>query len=171
MRCEKCGFESEENKLVDEEKYLCSICSQFAPSKEKLQEYLSEKIDTIHLDSFRKFGKTNLHGMKEKAAQGKVMSRAALGYKIVNKELVIDEEKKLLVQQLFLEFLNSDLSLNALSIKYKVSINGLKKVLRNFTYLGKTKFQGMVMQGNHQAIISSELFNKVQNKLENLGIK
>jgi hypothetical protein len=169
--CSKCGYESEENKLIEEEKYLCSICNQFAPSKEKLNDYLSEKIDYKHLESFRKFSGKNLHGMKEKASQGKIMSRPALGYKLVNKELVIDEEKKLMVQQVFLDFLNSDSSLSALSLKYNISINGLKKVLRNFTYLGKTKFAGQILQGNHQAIISSELFNKVQSKLESLGIR
>lgn len=171
MRCEKCGFESEENKSIEEEKYLCSICSQFAPDKERMNDYLSDKIDWKHLESFRKFGRKNISGMKQKASQGNVMSRPALGYKLENKHLVIDEEKKLLVQQLFMEFLNTETSLNTLAKKYSLSINGLKKVLRNFTYIGKIKFAGQITSGNHQPIISSELFNKVQSKLESLGIK
>ena len=171
MKCEKCGFESEDNKLVSEEKYLCSICSQFAPDKEKMQDYFSDKIDWKHLESFRKYGKSNISGMKSKASQGKLMSRPALGYKIENKQLVVDEAKKLVIQNLFMDFLNNDASLTQLAVKYQLSINGLKKVLRNFTYLGKIKFAGQIVQGNHSAIISSEVFNKVQTKLESLGIK
>jgi hypothetical protein len=34
------------------------------------------------------------------------MSRAPFGYKIENKELIVDEEKKLIVPQIFFDFLN-----------------------------------------------------------------
>ncbi|MCX6748791.1 MAG: recombinase family protein [Candidatus Pacearchaeota archaeon] len=164
MKCEKCGYESEENKKF-REAYLCQVCRQFAPS-ENLQDYLNEKVDSKALESFRRFSKANISGMKEKFKQGNIMSRAAYGYKIVNKELVPDEEKKILVQGIFQDFLNQDASLNALAKKYGFSVNGLKKILKNFTYLGKVKFSGGILQGKHQPIISSELFNKVQNKLE-----
>ena len=170
-KCEKCGFESEDNRLVDEEKYLCSICNQFSPSQEKLQDYFQEKIDWKHLESFRKFQKRTTSGMELKAKQGLVVSRAAFGYKLDNKNLIPDEEKKLIIQDIFLTFLNSNTSLNQLAKKYDFSLNGLKKVLRNFTYIGKVKFAGQILQGNHQPLVSSKVFNKVQNKLENLGIK
>jgi len=58
-----------------------------------------------------------------------------------------------------------------LAQKYKFSVNGLKKVLTNQTYLGKIKFDGQTYQGSHQCLVSSTLFNHVQNKLEKLGIK
>src|SRR3989344_7176684 len=172
--CEKCSYESEENKsikLEDKEIYLCSICKQFAPSN-NLQEYLQEKIDWKVLESFRKFqDRTKLKiGMQEKAKQGKIMSRAPHGYKLVNKELVLDEEKKLIVEEIFRTFLEQDISLNQLAKKFNLSVNGLKKILRNFTYMGKTKFAGQISQGKHQPLISSELFNKVQTKLEKLNI-
>ncbi len=165
MKCEKCGFDSEDNKKF-RDIFLCSICRQFAPS-DNLKEYLAEKIDFKQLESFRKYSKANISGMREKFNQGNIMSRAAFGYKIVNKELVADEEKKLLVQLIFQEFLNQNSSLNSLAKKYGFSVNGIKKILKNFTYLGKVKFSNNIIQGKHQPIISSELFNKVQNKLEN----
>ena len=37
--------------------------------------------------------------------------------------------------------------------------------------LGKIKFNGQVHEGNHKSLVSSTLFNHVQNKLENLKIK
>jgi len=75
-------------------------------------------------------------------------------------------EDSYLVQELFQEFLNTKTSLTQLAKKYNLSVNGLKKVLTNQTYLGKIKFDGQIHQGNHQALISSTLFNHVQNKLK-----
>jgi hypothetical protein len=175
MKCEKCDFESEQNKkLPGTDIILCSICSHFCPSpdSEKFPEYISEKTDWKSLESFRKFQEQdkNLSGMKKKASQGKIMSRAAFGYKIENKELLPNDEKRLIVQEIFHTFLNTDISLNQLAKKHGFSVNGLKKILKNFTYIGKVKFSGQIMQGKHEPIISPELFNKVQNKLESLGI-
>jgi len=99
------------------------------------------------------------------------MSRAPFGYKIINKDLIPDQEKKLIMQNLFLEFLNENKTLTSLSKKYNFSVNGIKKILRNFTYIGKVKFKGQISQGKHEAIISPEIFNKTQSKLEKLGIK
>ena len=38
-------------------------------------------------------------------------------------------------------------------------------------YIGKIKFNNQIFEGGHQPIISSTLFNHVQDKLERLGIK
>ncbi len=108
--------------------------------------------------------------MIKKAREGKVMSRAPFGYKLEKKQLIPDEEKKLIVERIFLDFLNEKISLTKLAERHGFSVNGLKKILRNFTYIGKVKFDGQILQGKHEAIISPELFNKVQSKLESLGI-
>ena len=98
-RCEKCGYESEDNKeikLDDKEIFLCSICSKFSPDNEHLKSYLQEKTDWKALESFRKFyknGNRNVIGMGEKAKQGQIVSRAAFGYKLVNKDLLPDEDR------------------------------------------------------------------------------
>jgi hypothetical protein len=167
MKCDKCGYESEDNKEI-KGIYLCSICSKFAPEDEKLSSYLQEKLDWKNLESFRKYENKNLSGMKNKAREGKIMNRAPFGYKIINKELIPDEEKKLIAEEIFRDFLEKDMNLNQLAKKFKFSLNGIKKILKNFTYIGKIKFKGQITQGRHPQIISSELFNKVQNKLENL---
>ena len=69
------------------------------------------------------------------------------------------------------EFLNENISLAQLAKKHNFSINGLKKILRNFTYIGKIKFNNQIYEGSHTPLISSTLFNHVQNKLEQLKIK
>ena len=108
--------------------------------------------------------------MIKKASQGKLMSRAPFGYKIVDGKLIPAENFKE-VEEIFEEFLTSDTSLRQLAAKHHLSVNGLKKILKNFTYIGKIKFNNEIHEGRHQPIISSILFNHVQNKLERLGIK
>jgi len=173
MKCVKCTHESEKNK----EKFgmvLCSICNHFAPDDEEdFKEYTKEKIDKEILETFRNSvsaGERQKKGMIKKAIKGKLMSRAPFGYKIENKKLIPAEYYKE-VEEIFEVFLNEKISLRKLAEKHKFSVNGLKKVLTNFTYIGKIKFDSQIYEGNHEPIISSTLFNHVQNKLERLGIK
>ena len=102
--------------------------------------------------------------MKAKFQRGGLITRAPLGYKIINKEL-FPAENSYIVQEIYQEFLNNNISLTQLAKKYGLSVNGLKKVLTNETYLGKVKFGGDVLQGKHTALISQELFDKVGEKL------
>jgi len=104
-------------------------------------------------------------GMVKKASSGKSMSRAPFGYNILEGKLVPAQNYKE-VEEIFEEFLNTNISLRSLASKHNLSINGLKKILKNFTYLGKIKFNNQIFEGSHQPIISSTLFNHVQSKLE-----
>ncbi len=174
MKCAKCGYESEKN-IKKFGAYLCEICNCFSPDNiEEFKEYINEKIPSEYLESFRKFfkpkGEPQKKGMLQKASDGKIVTRAPFGYKIENKKLVPSENADE-VREIFEEFLNSNLSLRKLASKHSLSVNGLKKILRNFTYIGKIKFNGQIYDGAHEPIISSTLFNHVQNKLDKLGIK
>lgn len=113
-------------------------------------------------------GQSQKQGMVNKASQGKVMSRAAFGYKIINNKLVKDQESARKVQEIFYDFLNNEISLNKLSQKHGFSVNGIKKILRNFTYIGKIKFDNQIHEGKHEQIISSTDFNHVQDKLDKM---
>ena len=109
-------------------------------------------------------------GMIKKDAKGNPMSRPAIGYKFSNEEMVPAENFKE-VEEIFEEFLQKDMNLTKLAKKHNFSVNGMKKILRNFTYIGKIKFNGQIHEGKHQSLISSTLFNKVQDKLERLKRK
>lgn len=173
-KCEKCGFEKEELK----EKQgicFCDICFLFAPENlEKLSVYSKEKVSKDEIASFRKnaqrLGLRQKLAMIKKAKAGIPMSRAPFGYKIKSRDLVPAEYQRE-VEEIFTEFLNTAISLNRLSKKHSLSVNGLKKILTNFTYVGKIKFNGEIYEGHHEPIISTTLFNHVQNKIERLGIK
>jgi hypothetical protein len=168
-KCEKCSYEGEEVSSFKDIN-LCSVCRKFAPyDSEKFKKYLNEKINWRELESFRKFMTSkNFQGMKKKAKLGRVMNRAPFGYKIEDKKLIPDPEKMLKVEKIFRTFLNNEISLNQLSKRFGFSVNGIKKILKNFTYIGKVKFDGEILPGNHKPLISQELFNKVQSKLDKI---
>lgn len=173
MKCQKCGYPSEDNRVRDEV-VLCKICFHLAPvEKEIFNEYINDKIDPSSLESFRKYfkpGEKQKKGMVKKAIRGNPMSRAPFGYNIVQGKLVPAQNFRE-VEEIFEEFLQGDLSLRKIAEKHDFSVNGLKKILRNFSYIGKIKFNNQVFEGEHKPIISSTLFNHVQNKLEKQGIK
>ena len=102
--------------------------------------------------------------MLEKSRQGLFRARPPFGYKVVHGQLVPSEDAEN-VRLIFKEFAEGR-SLNQIAKTYGLSVNGIKKILRNFTYLGKIKFDNQISQGYHPPIISSELFNRVQSKLE-----
>jgi len=157
---------------------------------EKLKEWnvdfisLQDKIETTSasgklmfhiISAFAEFernvtGDRTKFSMDKQARDGNHVTRSPWGYKLENKKL-IPGEHSYQVQEVFQDFLNQSISLTKLAKKYGFSVNGLKKILKNQTYLGKVKFDGQIHQGLHQALISSTLFNQVQNKLERLRKK
>lgn len=167
--CFKCGYHGEKNTNI-RDKLLCEICAKFAPGDgSKFNQYISEKAYWKNLKPFRNYatcaGDRQKNGMIEKAKVGNLMSRSPFGYKISNKNLIPAENFRE-VEEIFEEFLNTNISLRQLSKKHNLSVNGLKKVLKNFTYIGKIKFDGQIHEGKHKPIVSSTLFNHVQNKLD-----
>jgi DNA invertase Pin-like site-specific DNA recombinase len=125
------------------------------------------------IEKFKLHNKAKKQGMKKKASQGKLMSRAPFGYIIQEGNLVPAPYYKE-VEEIFESFLDrvpKEMSLRQLAKPHSLSVNGLKKVLRNFTYIGKIKFDNEIHTGNHKPLISSTLFNRVQDKLEKMGIK
>jgi len=128
-------------------------------------ESLKKEIDILKKQAFSSRGEQQKKGMMKKASSGSVMSRIPFGYRMENKALV-PAENFMKVEEIFQEFLNQKISLRKLSKKHNLSVNGLKKILNNFTYIGKVKFNGQIYAGNHKPLISSTLFNHVQDKLE-----
>lgn len=122
------------------------------------------------LEIFKFINITRKNSMSKKASQGNLMSRAPFGYNIEEGKLVPAQNFRE-IEEIFEDFLNNNISLRTLAEKHNLSVNGLKKILKNFTYIGKIKFNNQIHEGTHQPIVSSTLFNHVQNKLERLGIK
>ncbi len=117
-------------------------------------------------------GESQKKGMIKKFSEGKHMSRAPFGYDWdLRDKILIPAKNSREVEELFEEFLKEDSNLSILAQKHKLSVNGLKKILRNFAYVGKVKFDGQIHEGKHKPLVSTILFNHVQDKLEKLKRK
>jgi hypothetical protein len=174
-KCEKCGFvdETQEELVLSPNFTLCKICNNYLPSTEKeIPNYITEKIDWKILETFRKsnrsISKKTLQGMEKNISDGKVVSRAPFGYKILNKQLVVDPEKSEHLKSIFKEFLESQISLTQLAKKYNLTTSGIKKILMNSTYIGKIKFADLEAEGSHLPLIDQQTFEKVQQKILNI---
>ncbi|HYD02687.1 MAG TPA: recombinase family protein [Alphaproteobacteria bacterium] len=173
MNCSKCGYNGEDVRLYNIDKLdviLCDICKNYAPDNSRLLKiYLNEKIDGIILDTFRKarisIADRTKKGMLDKAISGETISKPPKGYKIINKKLVIDEQNSIIIKAIFNEYLESDNSLSWFAKKYNLTTSGLIKILKNPTYTGMIKIKDNLIKGNHEAIISNELFDNVQKKI------
>ncbi len=107
-------------------------------------------------------------GMERKAKEGGFITKAPCGYKLVNKELIIDRETAEQVKQIYQEFAEKEISLTSLAKAHGFTTSGIKKLLKNTTYLGKVKFAEQESAGKHEALLSEDLFQKVQEKLGSL---
>lgn len=113
-------------------------------------------------------GERTTFGMQRKSKEGGFVNKPPFGYKMVEKNLEFDPENAPLVRQIFEEYLSESLSLNKLARKHGFSVNGLKKILANRSYLGEVKFGREANIGSHKALIDQELFDKVQLRLNKI---
>lgn len=176
FKCAKCGYYSPlgQGLEINQENYcvLCTICNTFAPEySENFKRYIEEKLEWQFLETFRNSGMNRAShsphklGMLKKSREGKIVARPPFGYIVKNGELLVDEENSENIRLIFQEFAEGK-SLNQISKQYNLSVNGIKKILKNFTYLGKIKFNNQISQGTHRPLITAELFNRVQQKFE-----
>lgn len=113
-------------------------------------------------------------GMKQALIEGKWLWRAPLGYKLIDGELLIDEEKAPMVRKIF-ELYASGLYKHSCINKYikkhynyEIPTVSLYSMLKNLVYCGKMYCPSLhkeVVKGKFEAIVSDELFAKVQSML------
>ena len=189
--CQKCGFKditSEELEIhhikpkifqgKDNFKnlvVLCLICHKHAPDEEsEFKRYVNEKIDCKILETFRKssysISKRARDGMQKKAQAGKHIARAPIGYKLIKGCLEPNQEKTEQVRKIFKDFIDTNISLTQLAKQNSITTRGLINLLKNRTYLGEIKFKGN-FKGNHDAILSKEIFDKAEKKLNQISLQ
>ena len=155
--CEKCNYEfsQEEKPFKKFGLSFCSLCFLLSPNTpEKLDFFIQEKLPAPSTENLQALASSKLNeqpqkkAMLQKAANGNSMSRPPFGYLSESGKLVPAQNFKE-VEEIFEDFLNNKISLRNLSEKHNLSVNGLKKILRNFTYIGKIKFNSQIHQGTH----------------------
>jgi len=87
------------------------------------------------------------------------------GYKSIDKQLVPDKDQSKIIKDIF----NTYLEIRCISTIHKkvksesnLSKSQVAYILKNPVYTGKIKYNGNIYEGAHQAIISENIFNKVQ---------
>jgi site-specific DNA recombinase len=120
-------------------------------------------------------------GKLEKAEQGHYPSVAPYGYKnnILTRLIEPDEEKSLFVKRAFELYSSQEFSLDTLreqlyeeGFRYLSSMpriprSNLERMLHNVLYIGDFYWNEKYYKGKHKPIISSELFEKVQEITSN----
>lgn len=125
-----------------------------------------------HINQYmRKQSAANVHDkMMAIAAKGLwPAGLAPYGYKRGEKKdnrLYVDPEKALIIKEIF-ELYATDKPTRTIQLKFKKFISRARiySILRDPVYLGKIKYGGEVFQGQHEPLVSQELFQAVQNKL------
>ena len=96
-----------------------------------------------------------------------------LGYKGVDKKLVVDKPKAKIIQEIFEEFVETGSLVKAwrVTIKHDLrgprsgrpfSLSGVWAILRHPVYIGKLRWNKRLFPGQHEPIISEELFEEAQ---------
>ncbi len=131
-----------------------------------------------------------VRGMAEKASRGGVVGSPAFGYLVRDGTFIPDPERAPVVRLIFEKYVLGGMScfeiacmLNAMGIRTKkggkMETRSVAYILRNPVYIGKIRWHangkasrdfsgsGMVLSdGQHQPIISGELFMQAQEKLD-----
>src|SRR3954470_22055257 len=102
--------------------------------------------------------------------------KAPLGYRVLNRKLVVHEAEAAVVRRIFAGFvelgsgtkLTHVLRVEGVTTKSGRPINkgDIYKLLNNRTYVGEVEHKGQVYPGEHQAIISRALWDQVHGVLE-----
>ena len=113
-----------------------------------------------------------------------------LGYDVVDKKLVVNKTEAALVKRIFAEYLITPSSFkiarwlndNGYRTKIRNSKRGnatgggefrqktVHDILRNKIYIGRVTYQGEQFEGLHEGILTSDLFEKVQQRIDQSSV-
>jgi site-specific DNA recombinase len=101
------------------------------------------------------------------------------GYKNENKKLVVDPKNAAIVKKMFADYITTQSlakvcnNLRSLGATYQdgrgFTTTAVSYILRNGVYTGKVRFSGKLMPGNHDPIISNEVFEQAQKVHKTIG--
>jgi hypothetical protein len=127
-------------------------------------------------------------GMQEKAEQGLWPSFAPLGYRNVagsegKKIIAVDRGSGPIISKLFEWYATGSISLQEVARKAraaglvyrkrgaKVPVSTIHAILRNRIYTGQFVWKGKLYQGNHEPLVSIDLWERVQDVLDSRHAK
>ncbi len=172
LRMKKIKFESVTESYLNSDSPTSKLMLSFMASMAEMEsDTLSKRVGTR---------------MKYYVSQGYWMHPAPKGYTLKDRILYIDKEEAEVVRSIYKSFIK-EASYSKLCREYNLSQPGLKRVLTNVAYLGKTKWGfegrdkdtgkrglragGEIFEGKHEPIIDADTFNLVQELIKNKSDK
>jgi DNA invertase Pin-like site-specific DNA recombinase len=152
------------------------VLSRESRSSEKFMHGIKVLMAKNYIDNLSEEARK---GMQEKAEQGIWPTKAPLGYRNVvgsdgKKIIATDPDVAPIVSRLFEWYATGQCSLQEAARKArdaglvyrksgaKVPVSALHSILRNRLYTGQFEWNGKLIQGKHEPLVSVELWEKVQ---------
>ncbi len=127
-------------------------------------------------------GVRTIAGLRQKVEQGEYPHKAPIGYKNITKKdkkkvIIIDKERAFYIKRAFVLYDSGMYSLKTLTKQLneegftnskgnKIARSTVERILKNIFYTGVFEFDGITKENaQHPAIISKELFYRVQDRL------
>lgn len=144
--------------------------------------FLTSLLNLLDAREGRKSAKRTKDRMKELAENGLwTGGPAPMGYKLIDKKLIIDPEEATKVKEIFNLFLEG-YRRSEIARLYSLETKRVIRMLKNPIYIGKLKFHARekvnkkyverkeytILPGIHEPIIDENTFELVQRKLENV---
>ena len=117
-----------------------------------------------------------IRGMRQSAMKAQSTGHIPIGYKVVDKKLVIDEETRIIPETAFRMYAEGERltaiaeHLNALGYRNRrgkpFTVNSFYAMFANEKYIGKYKYQDIEIDGGVPQMIPNEVFETVRHKLE-----
>ena len=156
------------------------VLSRESRSSEKFMHGIKVLMAKNYIDNLSEEARK---GMQEKAQQGIWPTKSPLGYRNVagsdgKKIIAIDPEVAPIVAKLFEWYATGQYALKEVAQKARdagfiyrrtgtrVPISAVHSILRNRLYTGQFEWNGKLIQGRHQPLVSIELWERVQGVLD-----
>ena len=153
---------------------VLSVMENVTPDNNgQLMEHILESFADYYISDLRE---KTIRGMRQTAMKCESTGHIPLGYKSVNKKLVIDEETRYIPETVFsmyaagerladiAEFINSK-GYRTRSGK-KFTVNSFYSMLTNEKYIGIYRYNDIVKEGGIPAMIPVETFEKVRERMK-----
>jgi site-specific DNA recombinase len=156
------------------------VLSRESRSSEKFMHGIKVLMAKNYIDNLSEEARK---GMQEKAEQGVWPTKTPLGYRNITgrdgkKVIAVDPDVAPLISKLFEWYSTGQFSLHALALKAwdaglirrksgaKVPVSTIHTILRNRLYTGWFEWNGKLIEGRHEPLVSAELWNRVQGILD-----
>lgn len=120
------------------------------------------------------------NGMLQRARNGLWNGNKVFGYDSIEKKLMVNKEQAIIVKEIFKLYNEDDFGYNRIT-KYLNSRglltkkgkpwahSSIKTILDNPIYIGKIKWENILVNGKHEAIISDEIWEHTREKRKQIG--